>query len=88
MKQDVVIVGTGFPGISNEQGSFRRATVFIVPGGRGSCRTKAKLGRSLSLPSKSLAGMFQPAARLTAGKGVAEQGGKVTNTIFLSNQKH
>ena len=43
----------------------RRAAVSIVPGGRGSCRTKAKLGRSLSLPLKSQAGSFQPAARLT-----------------------
>ncbi len=43
----------------------RRAAVSIVPGGRGSCRTKAKLGRSLSLPLKSQAGSFQPAARLS-----------------------
>ncbi len=33
---------------------------------RGSCRTKAKLGRSLALPLKPLAGSFHSAARLSA----------------------
>ncbi len=35
-------------------------------GGRGPCRAKAKLGGSLALPNKDLAGIFQPTARLKA----------------------
>ena len=42
----------------------RRAAKWFLPGGRGSCRTNAKLGRSLVLPYKSQAGRFQSAARL------------------------
>ena len=33
-----------------------RTANWFIPGGRGSCRSKAKLGRSLALPLESLAG--------------------------------
>jgi len=45
---------------------IRRAATWFIPGGRGSCRTKTKLGRSLALPFKSQAGNFKSAARLIA----------------------
>ncbi len=48
--------------------AVRRAAVLFIPGGRGSCRAKAKLGRSLALPSVSLAGRFQSAARLNPSR--------------------
>ena len=58
--------------------------MWFLPGGRGSCRTHAKLGRSLALPFEALpfealpfealpceseAGRFQSAARLSMGPG-------------------
>ncbi len=36
----------------------------LIPGGSGSCRTRAKLGRSLALPLEPWTGSFQSAARL------------------------
>ncbi len=64
----------------------RRAAVFIVPRGRGSCRTKAKLGRSLSLPLKSLAGIFQPAARLKVLASVAVFAVALMNCLFADTK--
>ena len=49
---------------SQRTSSLRRAADMLLPGGRGSCRAKAKLGRSLALPNEDLARRFQPAARL------------------------
>ncbi len=38
--------------------------VMFLPGGSGSCRTIAKLGRCLALPLELWTGSFQSAARL------------------------
>ena len=43
----------------------RRAADMLLPGGRGSCRAKSKLGRSLALPQEDLAGRFQFAPPIT-----------------------
>jgi len=43
---------------------LKRAAKWFVPGGRGSWRTKAKLGRSLALPIESRVGSFHSADRL------------------------
>ena len=45
--------------------ALRRSAGLSIPGGRGSWRTKAKLGRSLALPSEPLTGSFHSAAHLT-----------------------
>lgn len=37
--------------------NLRKAAIWFAPGGRSSCRSKARLGRSLALPSESRAGV-------------------------------
>jgi hypothetical protein len=57
--------------IENEHNTrLRRSAGLSLPGGRGSCRTKAKLGRSLALPSEPLKGSFHSAARLMIDAGI------------------
>ncbi len=57
--------------ILSQSKMVRRVAALFLPGWRDSCRTNAKLGRSLALPLECLTGTFLSAVRLIAILGFA-----------------